>query len=479
MKHIVKSAFFITVGGALPLLASVVLLIPYTDNLHTADYGALAIYISFALLVQILMNYGVDSYLSVHYYDHHEDPKALKSFLAGITGGLLVYGIALTLVLSLVSWLLFPLIFPDGSISFWPYGFMSILTGFFNAWFRMYVNIQIYADKARRYFWFGLFNFIVTIAISAFLVYKYPFSLVGPMWGRLLSGVLIFLLTFGFGLKEFGIRLVYKTGRLLREYSTPIVIFSLLTWVLGYINNYILNAFSTTADVGVYDFALKCTLVIEYAGLGLTGAINPRIFQLWKKNGNTESTQEENRYYHAYNAINILLIAMNVLFLPILIKIFVQNEGYYESIRYLPVLMSSFAFKGLYSMFVNPAFYFKKTKILPRVLLLTSLIQVLSGILLIKYLGIWGAVWSYFLVRPVQVFMLWLEIRKIYSFHFNIVKMIFIPVGYIICVILLTILNPFSDIFPIVIQAIIAFVAVLFVYRNESLALVKSFVRGQ
>ncbi|HNK98871.1 MAG TPA: hypothetical protein PKO19_12225, partial [Chitinophagales bacterium] len=170
MKHIVKSAFFITVGGALPLLASVVLLIPYTDNLHTADYGALAIYISFALLVQILMNYGVDSYLSVHYYDHHEDPKALKSFLAGITGGLLVYGIALTLVLSLVSWLLFPLIFPDGSISFWPYGFMSILTGFFNAWFRMYVNIQIYADKARRYFWFGLFNFIVTVVISAGLI---------------------------------------------------------------------------------------------------------------------------------------------------------------------------------------------------------------------------------------------------------------------------------------------------------------------
>lgn len=88
MKHIVKSAFLITVGGALPLLASVVLLIPYTDNLNTPDYGALAIYISFALLVQILMNYGVDSYLSVHYYDHHESPSQLRVFLSRITGGL-------------------------------------------------------------------------------------------------------------------------------------------------------------------------------------------------------------------------------------------------------------------------------------------------------------------------------------------------------------------------------------------------------
>ena len=428
MKHIVKSAFFITVGGALPLLASVVLLIPYTDNLHTADYGALAIYISFALLVQILMNYGVDSYLSVHYYDHHEDPKALKSFLAGITGGLLVYGIALTIVLSLVSWLLFPLIFPDGSISFWPYGFMSILTGFFNAWFRMYVNIQVFADKARKYFWFGLFNFIVTIAISAFLVYKYPFSLVGPMWGRLLSGVLIFLLTFGFGLKEFGIRLVYKTGRLLREYSTPIVIFSLLTWVLGYINNYILNAFSTTADVGVYDFALKCTLVIEYAGLGLTGAINPRIFQLWKKNGNTESTQEENRYYHAFSAVNVIIISFNILIIPIIIQAFISNESYYESIKYIPLLCVAFTFKGIYSMYVNPVFYFKKTTILPLVLSITALVQIISGAILINFFGIRGAVWSFFLVRPIQIVILWVAVRRIYNFKFNKFKLVVAPI---------------------------------------------------
>ena len=189
MKHIVKSAFFITLGGALPLMAGVLLLIPYTDNLSTAHYGALAIYISFALLVQILMNYGVDSYLSVHYYDHNEDPVALKEFLSKVTGSLMVYGLALSATLTLLGWILFPLLFPDGNISFWPYGFMSIVTGFFNAWFRMYVNIQVFADRARKYFYFGLFNFIVTVLISTVLVYAYPGTLIGPMWGRLLSGV--------------------------------------------------------------------------------------------------------------------------------------------------------------------------------------------------------------------------------------------------------------------------------------------------
>ncbi len=467
MKHIVKSAFFITVGGALPLIASVLLLIPYTDNLNTGDYGALAIYISFALLVQILMNYGIDSYLSVHYYDYHDNPQKLRTFLAEITGGLLMYGLLLTAGLSLLSWLIFPLIFSDGNISFWPYGFMSILTGFFNAWFRMYVNIQVFADRARKYFWFGVFNLVVTVGISAWLVYTNPFTLVGPMWGRLLSGVCIFLLTFGFGLSEFGIRLAKGILREVKKYSTPIVIFSLLTWVLGYINNYILNGLATAEDVGVFDFALKCTLVIEYAGIGLLGTINPRIYQMWKKNGNIESTPEENRYYHAFSAVNILIIAINVCMLPLLIRLFVRNADYYDSIQLLPILCASFVFKGLYGMLVNPVFYFKHTKVLPRVLFISAVIQVVAGIIMIKYFGIWGAVWSYFLVRPIQVLVLWWEVKTIFSFKFNAVKMIWMPLLQAAIIIGMFYWNPVNAWLAPVSQLVLAVLLILIVFRNE------------
>ena len=467
MKHIVKSAFFITVGGALPLIASVLLLIPYTDNLNTGDYGALAIYISFALLVQILMNYGIDSYLSVHYYDYHDDPQKLRAFLAEITGGLLMYGLLLTAGLSLLSWLIFPLIFSDGNISFWPNGFMSILTGFFNAWFRMYVNIQVFADRARKYFWFGVFNLVVTVGISAWLVYTNPFTLVGPMWGRLLSGVCIFLLTFGFGLSEFGIRLAKGILGEVKKYSTPIVIFSLLTWVLGYINNYILNGLATAEDVGVFDFALKCTLVIEYAGIGLLGTINPRIYQMWKKNGNIESTPEENRYYHAFSAVNILIIAINVCMLPLLIRLFVRNADYYDSIQLLPILCASFVFKGLYGMLVNPVFYFKHTKVLPRVLFISAVIQVVAGVIMIKYFGIWGAVWSYFLVRPIQVLVLWWEVKTIFSFKFNAVKMIWMPLLQAAIIIGMFYWNPVNAWLAPVSQLVLAVLLILIVFRNE------------
>lgn len=467
LKKFLRSALLISVGGALPLIAGVVLLIPYTENLQTSVYGELAIYISFSLLVQYLMNFGIDTYLSVHYYDYKEDPAGLKKFLSGITGMICLLGSMLILFFSASGYFLFRWIFNDSAIQFFPYGLMSVLTAFFNAFFRTYVNLQVFGEKPMKYFLFGLFNFVVTVIISAVLVYAYPQSLIGPMWGRLLSGVLIFILSLVFILREFGISFDRSMIRPVVKYCTPMLIFNLLTWVLTYINNYILNAYSTSADVGVYDFGLKATLLIEYACVGLLGTINPRVYQLWKKSGLNESTPEENRYHHVFSSFIMVFVAANIVLLPFVIRLFVHTEGYYESIPLIPLLCLGFVFRGLYNMFSNPIFYFKQTKVLPRVLLFSSIIQIGAGILLVQWMGIWGAVWSYFLIRPVQVFFIWLESRKVFQFQFNVFKMLIVPAGYAAIVIALYQFSDLNELYNGLIQLMVAVVLAAILYRKE------------
>lgn len=469
MKKFLRSAFLISAGGALPLLSSVVLLYPYTQNLNTGDFGALAIFISFTILVQFLMNYGMDTYLSVHYFDHHNDPAALKVFLSKISGMLLLYGIILIILFAACGNLLFRLVFPGGNIAFFPYGLMSVVTAFFNTYFRTYVNLQVFGDKPWKYFSMGLFNFVVTVTISTVLIYQHPFSLFGPMWGRFLSGVLIFLLSLWFVLREFGLRIDLSMLPDIRKYTTPLLLFNLLTWVLGYVNNYILNAYETTADVGVYDFALKCTLLIEYAGLGVLGTINPRIYKYWRENALTASTQYENRYHHVYSAFNIVFIAFNILVVPILVHIFVQNEGYYASLVFVPILCTSFVFRGLYNMFLNPIYFFKKTKQLPFIFAVAAFFQVAMGILFTKYWGIEGAVWSYFLVKPVQVILLWLTGRKYFTFKYNLVKMLIMPLIYACFVIVLYTYGSFEPLISGLLQMAVAIILVLVIYKKEIL----------
>ena len=452
-------------------MASVVLLIPYTQNLTVSLYGEFAIYISFALLVQILMNFGIDTYLSVHYYDHKDDPAQLKKFLAEITGAILIIGIVLTVFFLIAGHFLFLLVFQNSNgqsnISFFPYGLMSVVTAFFNAFYRTYVNLQVFGDKAIKYFWFAVFNFVVTVVISVIGIYLYPQTLIGPMWGRFLSGVLIFLLSFYFVMKEFGVRFNTAIFPELRIYCLPVFIFSLLTWVLGYINNFILNHFATTADVGVYDFALKCTTIVEFAAIGLLSSVNPQVYQIWKNKQLKESSKEENRYHHVFSMANMLIIALNILLLPFVIRLFVKNEGYYESIQYLPLLFVSFIFRGTFNLLMNPIYYFKKTNVLPRIFSISAIIQIVSGIVLVYYFGIWGAVWSYFLVKPLQLILVWMESRKYFTFRFNIVKIIVMPVIYCIAVIVLFQFTNYSLLIKNIAQMALAIILILVVYRNE------------
>lgn len=471
MKRFLKSAFLISAGGALPLLSSIVLLIPYTQNLNTSDYGALAIYISFSMLMQIIMNYGIDTYLSVHYFDHHHDTESLRKFLRKVMGMLLVIGAIVIVIFSIFGYFLFSWVFKGSTIQFFPYGIMSVLTAFFNGFFRTYSNIQVFADKPVKYFFMGAFNFVVTVVISTILVYQYPYSLIGPMWGRLISGILIFLLSLVFVLKEFGISWDITIIPAIRKYCTPILFFGLLTWVLSYINNYIINAFETTTEVGVYDFAIKCTLLIEYAGYGILGTINPRIFRYWKEKNINQSTPEENRYHHVYSGFNILFIALNIIALPIIIRLFVTNEGYYDSINFIPILCVSFIFRGLNNMFINPIYFFKKTKKLPGILLVTAIIQIATGLAFTYNWGIEGAVWSYFLVKPIQVFFMWFGSKSIFNFRFNTVKMIIMPLVYAGSVILIWLLVDLSEFGKGLLQLGIAGILVALVYRKELMEL--------
>ncbi|MEO6884589.1 MAG: hypothetical protein ABI199_11270 [Bacteroidia bacterium] len=63
LKKIFSSTILFSIGGLLPTMASLVLLFPYTQNLTIADYGALSIYISFTLLLQIIVNFGIDFFI--------------------------------------------------------------------------------------------------------------------------------------------------------------------------------------------------------------------------------------------------------------------------------------------------------------------------------------------------------------------------------------------------------------------------------
>ncbi|MGP8217620.1 MAG: lipopolysaccharide biosynthesis protein [Bacteroidia bacterium] len=466
LKKLFTSTVLYTIGGLLPMLSGLILLFPYTQQLMPADYGALAIFISFTAFIQIILNYGIDNFIAIYYFEHKDDPEGLRKFVGTIVALLIIIGCVFALIMAVSGNLLF--LFPafkNKGLSFYPFGFMSVLTAFCNVIFKTYTTLLIYRQQQWRFLWFNLINFIATIIISLIGLEMYPHSIIGPMWGRLLSGVVIFLLALSFYLVEYGIAFDKTMLSGWQKFCTPVVIFSLLTWIMSYVNSYILYDLS---DVGIYGFAMQCTLLIEFTQNGLVSVINPKIYLLLKDGNLTRSTPEENKYHHLFTLATILLIAITIFLLPILITLVVKNKTYYASFYYLPYVAGGYVFRVLYNLFILQIYYRKKTKLLPRLFSISSLAQIVFGIIFIKYFGLWGAVWSALLIKPLQVILLWIGARKMFAYKFNVIKLVALPVIYLIGIIVIYQLAGTANyLIPGSLQLLLAIILILIAFRNE------------
>jgi O-antigen/teichoic acid export membrane protein len=465
LKKLFTSTLLYTIGGVLPMLSSLVLVFPYTQQLAPGDYGLLAIYISFTLLVQIIVNYGIDNYISVHYFEYKDNPEQLKKFIGTMVILLMIIGAIFTLFMAISGGLIFSFVFRNKVVDFFPFGFMSVITAICNALFRTYTTLLIYRQKPWRFLWFNLFNFVATIVISVIGLQIYPHAITGPMWGRLLSGVGIFLLSILFYISEYGIAFDKTKLSGVQKFCTPVLIFTLLTWVMSYINIYILPKMN---DVGIYDIAIKFTLFIEFTQNGLCNAINPKIYHLWKDGNLTHSTPEENKYHHLFTLVTIMLVALSIFGLPILVTLIVKNQAYYAALTYIPYIAAGCAFRAIYNIFTNPVYYFKKTSLLPRMFVVSAFIQVVLGIVLIKYFGVWGAIWSTLLVKPMQIIVLWMGTKELFDFKFNITKVIILPVVYIVGMFAIYQLPGGGNyIIPGSLQLVWAIILILIAFRKE------------
>jgi len=434
-KNLIKSSMIYTIIGAMPLISAFFLLLFYTNYLSRELYGALVIFVSFTGFIQILINIGLDTYIGVSYFDNRRDHSQLKTKIGIITGYLLIWGLFVMAVFSIMGESIFNLIFNGKDIFFYPYGLMSVATAFGNSYFKTYTNLLINQEKSIRFAIVNSINFVLTISISLTGLFLFPQTLIGPMWGRLLSGVGIFLIAFISMGKESPIR--FKFGFELKQtlnFTLPLLIFFLFSWSISNIYPFIIKYFMTLQDVAILGLVLQFTLLVEFVLNGLGSSIAPKIFGLIKDQDLKGSTPELNKYFSGFNAFALLLIPVSTFSIPLFLPLLISKD-FEASYIFLAVLNIGFASRGLYNYFLTPIYLFKKTSVLPKMYFITALIQILISILFIKYFGIWGAVAASLLTKIIQNYLLYLAARRFFTFRFSAVKFIWLPLFVTIIII--------------------------------------------
>ncbi|MEI6764110.1 MAG: oligosaccharide flippase family protein [Bacteroidota bacterium] len=482
-RSFLKSSLVYTVIGALPLASSLILLPFYANYLSTSDYGIFCLFVGFTALVQILANIAIDHYLVYHYYDSQDNHEKVKRLVGTSVGILLVWGIIITLIFSILGPQLFNfytthLTKEQAHISFFPFGFFCILTAFFNSFFKTCTSLLIAQQKPVQFFWFNVSNFILTIGISLGGLYLFPYSLTGPMYGRLLSGVVIFIIALISFLVHFGFVFDKSLLKSIYKYCYPLFFNFNVLWIIAYLSVFIINYYVSTDDVAIYNFIISATLLIEFMQSGLTSAIYPKVFTLWTREKSNSNSPEVNIYFNAYTGITLLVVPLFVFVIPLIVPLVVKNKSFYYGFTFLLLISVGFTFRGIQNMYYSSILYLKKTKKIAKINLYTLIFQIIVSTVLIMKFGLSGAFWAFLLVKPFQTLVYYFETKKMFRYNMNYKKQMIVPFVYTAFAL---VLFPFYFKYNIhvlnFIQLVFMWSITFLVYKNEIINFYKTLIQ--
>jgi len=473
-RQFIKSSLIYSIVGALPYTSGFILLFWFAAYLTPAQFGLNALYLPTMYFVQIISSFGLDMSTGVLYFDYRDDKKRLREFLGTVFIGMAILGTVTMMLFLFGGFRLFSFVFSKGdALELIPFGMFTILSGVLNGVFKTYSALLINQQRPVRFLWLNLTNFILIIGASLALLYLFPFTLYGPVLGRMIAAVITSSITILMLSKEVGLSWNSQYIKKIVSYSSPLFAYAVFGWVVSYFDRFlILRIVGDTTSVGVYDIAIKLMLGIELVLAGLSNTITPKVYNIWTKSNLRESTMEVNRYYNVLTAISLLLIPALVLILPILLPIVVKEKTYYEAFGFLAIIGAGYATRAWFFLFMAPLLFFKRTKAMPRVLLISAVFQIGFGILLISKFGLIGAVWTNFLVKLIQVILLYFESRRVFTFKLNLLKQVFLPLSYIVLTVSLELLLPAGLLWYAHLGELVAIILlVAFVYRKELLML--------
>jgi O-antigen/teichoic acid export membrane protein len=467
-KNFIKGSLTYTLAGALPMASAILLLPFYIAYLSTADFGALSVYLAFALFIQILTTFSFDTSIYIHFHEFKTNREKLASFTSSAFVLMAGIGLAIAFIFIFTGDFIFGSIFTDKTISFYPYGLLKAATGIFQAIFKVHGSFLQTREKPEVFFWSNivLFGLIVAFTIGGLILF--PGTLIGPVGGRLLANLILGLWAILRIFREFGVHLNLSILKESFSFNFYTFVHQVLQWVVNYFDRVIMVFYLTLSEVGVYDFAMKCLVVIEFVLNGLHNTFYPKVVSSVMAQQEKGSSLEINRYYHGFISVIMLLTCVCVLTFPWLIETFVNKTDYQASNQYMPYIATIYIFRCIRMYFAAPYGILKFTKPLPIVSAIAAAIKIGVTVLLIERYSIYGVIAASLLSAMIEILLLRFSIQGKFTFTYNYFKIIIAPVTLVGIIL---VLEPYlGNVAPFILHlfyTLCCAILLAWVYRNE------------
>jgi O-antigen/teichoic acid export membrane protein len=426
-KRFIKNSVIYTVAGTLPMASAVILLPFYLNYLPLEQYGELAFYLAFSMLAQVIATFSFDSSLYIYYHDFKNDKEKLSVLISSAYVFIAILGFGLLSLLTVTGPFLFELVASDTDLSFFPYGFLSVFTAVFQAFFKVHSSLLQTREKPETFFWSNLLSFSLIASFTVAGLLLYPEKLVGPVGGRALAALIAGTWALVRIFSAFGFHFNFQFLKTTFRINNSSFIYQLQQWSINYFDRILITVYLTMEDVGSYDFVWKCLLVIDLIIGGLYNSFYPKVISTLADQEKKQSTLTINRYYHGLTAAVMLLVSGAIFMLPLLGHLGIMKADYEASFQYIPYMGLIYLIRGMRYYFGLPYGALKYTRPLPVIYLLISVIKIGLMILFIRHYGVMAVIGASVVSSILEVILLHYSIKNKFEFQFNAFKIVAAP----------------------------------------------------
>ncbi|MBJ6723163.1 lipopolysaccharide biosynthesis protein [Geomesophilobacter sediminis] len=416
---LLKSTMIYTMGDSIGKAIPFILLPIVAKYLSPADFG---VFTNFGVAVQIftaICALNTYSMLSVSYYSI--DPGGLRDYLSN-----LIY-----LIVALGAFTCLMILLFDGFVerylgisAMWQY--LAVLSSVAASIFMLYTSLLRMQNRIYLFNAVQILQSLVTAVLAIAFVVVLRWSWQGRAISMVAAAVVSMMLSLwlmGRSRYLFG---KVDAGEIKRafHFGLPLLPHTLSFWFKSGMDKIIISNCVNIAANGVYSVAFNLGGII---GVFTGSFFNAYAPLMYKDLSLVDTLPEDEAMVIKKKLVKItylfaaLLLGMCVgsyFIMVFIIPLFFSGD-YLGAIQYMPLLMTTLYFQGMYSMVSGYIFYRKKTKILGTITFLSSMLQICLTYLFVRSFGSLGAVYSSSLVSLITFLAVLFYADSLYRLPWN------------------------------------------------------------
>ncbi len=423
LKDIAKHSIVYGSGTLLRKAIGFFMIPIYTHFLMPEDYGILEMLELFTSIFGILVFIAIRSAITRIYYEYDGTEERREVISTALLSTLVFCGVAVVLAVG----------FSDGISKLI---FMKADYGGFVTLVLVTFYLQAIGDIGFTYLQIkqqsGLFTFLSTVKVIVQLSLNILFLVVlkqgvkGLLVGGLIASALVAVYFFVTVTAETRLRFSKKKLIQILTFGLPLVPANMATFVVNYIDRYLLNYYGSLRIVGIYSLSYKFGMLPQ---LLITGPF----ISIWiPKRLEIFRTKNAEEFYAVVSTYYFLLVCYAATAISVfsweIIKI-MADPIYIEAYRYIAMISFSYVFAGLVYQLNIGMHFMKKTKYISYINVSTAALNVILNLILIPRFHIWGAAISTLIAFAVRTVIYYIMNQKIYPIPFENQRMLKIAIG--------------------------------------------------